>query len=144
MDKKLRCGALLVALAAMSACGLEDLTPTTARLRLQGGAGTQVTVVYSTTFQAGVDEDGVTRVLIFDSDSVTVGLPTELTVDIVENRQVFFQVLPVDAEIVTLQAVVDIDGRVQVDESGDVHVSDPWRYVYVFNQLLTRTIDVVI
>lgn len=144
MNTRLRYGAALLALALASGCGLEDLTPTTARLRLEGPAGAQVTIVYSTAFVAGVNEVGVTQVQVFDSDSLTMSLPADLSVDIVENHQIFFQVVPVGVESVSLDAVVDIDGRVQVDDSGDVLASDPWRFVYVFNRPLTRTIDVII
>ncbi len=137
---------LVPALAATVAagCGFDDPTPSVAHLRLQGDAGAQVTVIYSTTFIAAIDEVGVTQVQVFGHTEETLTLPVDLTIDIVENHQVFFQVVPAVAEKVSVQARVDIDGRVQVDDAGDIFAVDPWRFVYVFNRPTTRTIEIVL
>ncbi len=38
---------------------------------------------------------------------------------------------------------MDVDDRTVLNDSGDVLASDPWRYVYLFNQQVSRIIDVV-
>jgi len=39
---------------------------------------------------------------------------------------------------------IDVDTRKQLDESGDIFRINPWRYVYVFNQPVTRSVEIII
>lgn len=138
---------LLAAVGALAvgACGFfEDLTPETLFFTLSGPAGTQVEVVYSTQFNAGVNEVGVTEVQVFLSDTVVHTLPIDTVFDISVDRRWFVQVTPLAVEQASVQARVDVDDRRLLDESGLILQAEPWRYAYLFNQTVTRTIDIVL
>ena len=130
---------------AFGACGfVEDLTPETLSFTLSGPAGTQVEVVYSTQFVAGVNSLGVTEVQVFLADTVVHTLPVDTLFDISVDRRWFVQVTPVGVEEASVQARVRVDDRRLLDESGLILQADPWRYAYLFNQNVTRTIDIVL
>jgi hypothetical protein len=130
---------------AVGACGFfEDPTPETLFFTLSGSAGTQVEVVYSTQFVAGVTELGVTEVRVFLADTVVHTLPIDTVFDISVDRRWFVQVTPLGVEQASVQARVNVDDRRLLDEAGLILEADPWRYAYLFNQLVTRTIDIVL
>ena len=139
--------ALLAALPLCApGCGwFEDPTPENLRFRMSGDAGARVQVVYSTQFVAAVDEQGVTRVSLFRADTLAQTLPVDTTLYIGIDRRFFVQVLPSSAATsLTVDVRVDVDDRSQVSERGAIRATDPWRYVYLFNQRTTRIIDTVL
>ncbi|MDP2955303.1 MAG: hypothetical protein Q8N53_02680, partial [Longimicrobiales bacterium] len=98
----------------------------------------------STQFVAAVDELGITRVSLFWADTLAQTLPVDTTLYIGIDRRFFVQVLPSAAASITVDVRVDVDDRNQVSERGAIRASDPWRYVYLFNQRTTRIIDTVL
>jgi hypothetical protein len=147
MKSRLHLGLLAWPLAALAAwgCGaFEDITPENAFLRVDGPAGTEVQVVTSRQFVAGVNEVGVTQVRVFLADTVVQTLPVDMVVDISVEQRLYVELLPVGVDRVTVQVRVDVDDRSQVNESGDIVDVEPWRFVYLFNQVTTRIIDVVL
>lgn len=138
---------MLVAVAALAAgaCGaFEDRTPDTLFFTLAGPAGTEVEVVYSTQFVAAVDEFGVTNVQVFQADTVVQALPVDTLFNISVDRRWFVQVTPLGLDQAEVAARVNVDDRTVLDESGLLLPGTPWRFVYTFNQQVTRTIDIVI
>jgi hypothetical protein len=124
------------------ACGwFDDSTPENVRFRLSSTAGTQVDIVYCTQFVAAVDEAGVTHASLFRADTVRQALPVDTTLFIGIDRRFFVEVLPADT--LTVDVRVDVDDWNQISERGLVRASDPWRYVYLFNERVTRIIDTV-
>lgn len=143
MRIRFRIGLLALVVAVAGACGLfEDQSPENVNFRLSGPAGATVQAVYSTEFVAGLTEDGVTQVRIFGADTVMQTLPIDTTVSVVENRQLFVEILPADTLDVSVD--IEIDGRSVVDTGGFIFPMIPWRYVYQFNQALTNIVEVVI
>lgn len=144
MKNRRSSAALLAGLLTIAtvACGwFEDPTPENIRVRLSGDAGRQVRLVFSSQFVAAIDEAGVTQVSILHSDTLTRTLPVDTTMYIGIDRRMFVEVVPLDADEVQIQARIDVDDRTQLDERGLVRASDPWRYAYLFNQIVTRIID---
>lgn len=129
--------------AVLGACGFEDPTPDTLRFKMTGDAGVQVEAIYARQFVAGVTETGVTEVQVFQSDTAIHTLPVDTVMNIAVERRWFVQVTPVSADTATVGVQVDIDDRNILQETGGLFASDPWRYVYLFNQTVTRSIDVV-
>jgi hypothetical protein len=130
---------------AVGACGFfEDPTPETLFFTLSGPAGTQVEVVYSTQFVAGVNELGVTEVQVFLTDTVVHTLPIDTLFDISIDRRWFVQVTPLGVDEASVQARVDVDDRTVLNEQGLIFPATPWRFAYLFNQTVTRSIDVVL
>ena len=136
---------LLPALAFAPACQIfEDLTPENVFFRMEGEAGSSVQLVLSTEFVAGVNEIGVTQVQVFRSDTVVIVLPADTIISIARYRQFFLEAAPLSSDMMNVSVLVEIDGRKQVEESGNIFRISPWRYVYVFNQPLTRSVEVVL
>jgi hypothetical protein len=138
----------LVALGLVTAAGacsiFEDQSPENISLRMTGSSGQQVQAVYSTRFIAGLTEEGVTEVQIFDSDTVMQTLPIDTIVNIAENMQFFVEILPMGTDTLDVAVDVEIDGRGVLESSGLIFPTVPWRYVYQFNQLLSDVVEVVI
>ena len=138
---------VLMALGALStaACGFfDDPTPETLFFTLDGPAGTELQVVYSTQFVAGVNDFGVTQVQVFQADTVMQTLPIDTLFNISIDRRWFVEVTPVGTAQVSVEARVDVDDRNQLRETGAILAADPWRFAYLFNQAVTRTIDIVL
>ena len=147
MLNRRRMGILLVALSPLVGwgCGwFEDPTPEYLRLQSTGPAGAQARVKYTTQFVAAVNEQGVTVVEVSSYDELLQTLPVHTTIYIGIDRRFFAEVTPVSASSMTLQVKVDVDDRTQINESGVVEARDPFRFAYLFNQRLTRLIDVVL
>jgi len=143
--RRLLMGLLAAAPLLAPGCGwFDDPTPENAFFKLDGPAGAQVRAVYSTQFVAGVDERGVTQVQMVWADTVIHTLPIDTVFDISVDRRFFVEVTPLTSPSMTLSARVDVDDRNQVNESGVVDASSPWRFAYLFNQAITRVINVVI
>jgi hypothetical protein len=146
MTHRIRFALLALALVTASgACSIfEDQSPENIALRMTGSTGQQVQAVYSTRFIAGLTEEGVTQVQIFDADTVTQTLPIDTVVNISENLQFFVEILPMGTDTLDVAVDVEIDGRGILERTGVIFPATPWRYVYQFNQLLSDVVEVVI
>ncbi len=135
---------LLLAAVALGGCSgiLDDPTPENIYFEMRGDAGARVRVIYSTQFVAGTNEFGVTRVQVVRSDTVVHEIPFERTTDISIDRRWFVQAEPLGADTLSVQVIVNVDDRGLVNESGGIFPDEPWHFVYSFNQLLTRDLDV--
>lgn len=135
---------LLLAVVALGGCSaiLDDLTPENIYFEMRGEAGDRVRVIYSTQFVAGLNEFGVTRVQVVRSDTIIHEIPFERAVDISIDRRWFVQAESLGADTLAVQVIVDVDDRGLVNESGGIFPGEPWHFVYSFNQLLTRDLDV--
>ncbi len=143
MRPYLRDGLACLALVAWgTGCSIfDDPSPHDISVRLTGDAA--VEIILSKRFVAGVDEAGNTQVQVFGADTLYRTLPVDTVINVEVDRRLFVQVTPQGVDKATLGARVDVDARNVVSDSGDVFASDPWRYVYLFNQQVTRIVDVV-
>ncbi len=137
-------GALLAtaALAATACEILEDGTPSRILFQMEGDAGLQARAIYSRDFVAGIDEMGVTHVQVFSSDTVLHTLPIDTAMSIAAEQQWFVQVETLAGDTLAVTVTVDVDSRTLVSRFGGIFPDQPWRYVYVFNQVLTENVDV--
>ncbi len=134
---------LLVVLVAVSACVIfDDPTPRNIFFEMRGDADAQVRVVYSTQFVAGVNEAGVTRVQIVRADTLIHEIPFSRAIDISVDRRWFVQAEPLGPDPLDVRVIVDVDDRNLVNKSGGIFPDDPWHFAYIFNQPLTRDLDV--
>lgn len=131
---------LLVAVAGCSVWG--DPSPETLSFRMDGPAGAEVTLVVSKLFQAGTDEIGTTVVTVLSSDTSVQTLPIDMVFDIVMARRFFVMATP-EQDGVEVEVRIDVDDRSIFDDEGALFIEDPWRFVYVYNQLITNNVDVV-
>lgn len=132
---------LAVALVAAGACNLlENPSPKEALLVVQGEAGKSVRIIVSTKFVASVDEVNQTRVVIFESDTLVTTLPYERRYRIDEDQRFFVETARLEDDLETVHMEVAIDGRVQFAEGGGLMEGQPFRFVYAFNQMVTRDI----
>ena len=147
MFNRRRLGIVLVALAPffVLGCGwFDDPTPEYVFFQVDGPAGTQVQAVYSTQFVAGVDEAGVTQLTVFYTDTVVHTLPVDTSFYVGVDRRWFVELTPLSEEGINVRVNVDVDDRNQLNETGVVAPTAPWRFAYLFNQQITRTIEVVL
>lgn len=138
-------GALAVAATLVAgACEIfEDGTPRRILFEMEGDrGGLRAKAIYSRDFVAGVDETGVTHVQVFSSDTVLHTLPIDTVMDIADEQQWFVQVETLAGDTLAVSVLVDVDGRTLVSRSGGIFPDEPFRYVYVFNQRLTESVDV--
>ena len=91
-----------------------------------------------------MDDRGITQVEVFWLDTVNHVLPLDTTIFIGIDRRFFTQITPVSAPSLELRVRIDVDDRSQYDETGSVTASSPVRFAYLFNQRLTRFIEVVL
>ena len=137
--------AIVLASASLLAggCGLiTDPSPDEARLVIQGEAGKPVRVIISTVFVAQVDENQRTRVVIIEADTMVTTLPYENVYAIDEDQRFFAEAARLDDDLETVHMQVFIDRRKEFDEGGVLLESQPYRFVYTFNQAVTQ--DIVI
>jgi hypothetical protein len=136
----------LVAATGLSACNTllgDDPTPKTVRFEVLGGAGADVEIVVSREFVAATNETGVTQVEVFLADTVLAALPYDQELDVSLQRRFFVQVTPTDTlAIPDARVIVSINGEERFNDSGVLPVDPPFRYVYVYNQRVTRVIEV--
>jgi len=145
MKNIIRFGLVLGLMASTGACEVfEDQSPENVNFRLSGSPGAQVQAIYSTRFVAGVTEENVTEVRIFEADTVFQTLPIDTTVSVLENLQFFVEILPAPTDTLAVVVKVEIDGREVLENDGFIFPLSPWRYVYQFNQLLTAAVEVII
>ena len=138
----LRLGVLAALVLATACVAFDDWTPEEISFEMTGSEGMGARVVYSTDFSAGVDIDGVTDVLVFTSDTVDHTLPIDTSMSIARDRQWLVLVEPAGGETLEVEVSVSVDDRSLVMESGSILPEIPWRYLYVFNQKITRDVDV--
>lgn len=135
-----------MAAAAMLVAGaceiFEDGTPSRIFFEMEGEAGLQAKVIYSRDFVAGIDEMGVTHVQVFSSDTVLHTLPFDTTMSIADEQQWFVQAETLAGDTLAVTVTVDVDDRNLVSRSGGIFPDIPFRYVYVYNQVLTDNVDV--
>ena len=123
---------------------LDDPTPESVRFRMDGPAGTEARVIFSTDFIAGRNQTGVTEVRIFLSDTITSAFPIDVVISILPNHIFFVQAEPVGVDDLSVSIRVDADDRHLFDGTGLILATDPWLFVYLFNvNLLTSNVDVV-
>ena len=141
---RLIAGTLLAALAVtVTSCGLlEEKWPRQVSFEMRGDAGLQAKVIYATDFTAGVGETGVTHVQVFSSDTVLHTLPIDTVMSIAREQRWLVQVETLAGDTLDVSVVVEVDGRDLLSESGGIFPDIPWRYVYVFNQRIPRSVDV--
>ena len=135
---------LLLAAIALGGCSevFDDPTPENIYFEMRGEAGGRVRAIYSTQFVAGVNEFGLTRVQVVRSDTVIHEIPFQRAMDISIDRRWFVQAESLEGDTLSVQVLVNVDGRGLVNESGGIFPGEPWHFVYSFNQLLTRDLDV--
>lgn len=138
--------ALLLSAVLLSAggCGLvEDPTPNEARLTVHGDAGKEVRIIVSSRFVASVNEIGQTRVVIFEADTLFTTLPFDRRYVIEQDQRFFAEASRLDTDLESLQMQVHVDGRREFDEGGALIEGSPYRFVYTFNQQITRDIIIL-
>jgi len=135
-------GAAAVLLAG--ACEIfEDGTPTQIFFGMESEeGGLQARVIYSKDFIAGVDEMGITHVQVFSSDTVLHTLPIDTVINIAAEQQWFVQAETLAGDTLAVNVVVDVDDRNLVSRFGGIFPDEPFLYVYVYNQVLTESVDV--
>ena len=134
----------LLAASLLAGCGLvEDPSPEQARLVIQGDAGKQVRIITSTKFVAAVTEEGLTRVIIIESDTAFVTLPHDVTISLKDDQRFFAETARQDDDVGSVRMEVYVDRRKQFDEGGPLLAGQPYRFVYTFNQAITREILVL-
>jgi hypothetical protein len=135
----------LAALLIASGCGLiDDPSPNRARLTIDGAAGKTVRLIVSTSFVGTVNESGQTRLVIIKSDTVQVTLPYTKDYNIEDQQRFFAETARSAEDVSALHMQVFVDSRKQFDETGALLSGSPFRFVYMFNQLVTQDITVVI
>jgi hypothetical protein len=135
---------VLLAAVHLAGCGLiEDPAPNEARLVVFGETDKPVRLIISTEFVAAVNEDGQTRVVIIQADTVVTTLPYERVYTIEENQRFFAEAARLDEDLQTVHMEVYVDSRKEFDEGGALLEGQPYRFVYTFNQRITREIIVI-
>lgn len=133
---------LLAAVWLTGACGLllDNPAPEKARLVVSGDAGKSVRLITSTEFVAAVNEAGQTRVEMFVSDTLITTLPYERTFDIEDDQRFLVEAAWIDVDLETVNVQVFLDDAIRFDEAGVLLEGQPYRFVYLFNQTITRDI----
>ena len=136
-------GAPALALALTVACAaFENWTPEEIFFEVTGSEGSGARVVYATKFSAGVGNDGVTHVLVYSSDTVNHTLPIDTSMSIARDQRWLVLVEAMESDTLEVDVVVSVDDRSLVMESGAIFPEMQWRYLYVFNQTVTRDVEV--
>ncbi len=140
---KLAAGLLSAVLVLTIACDiLEEKWPRQVSFDMRGETGLQAKVIYATNFVAGVNDQGVTQVQVFSSDTVVHALPVDTAMSIAGDHRWLVQVEALAGDTLDVSVDVEVDGRNLLSESGGIFPDTPWRFVYVFNQRIPRSVDV--
>ncbi|MGH7461425.1 MAG: hypothetical protein ACREMA_10395 [Longimicrobiales bacterium] len=135
---------LLMTAGLLAGCNwFDDQVPEKARLVIQGDAGKQVRLITSSKFISAITEDGLTRVVIVEADTTFVTLPHTATYSLKGQARFFVEAARQDVDFQTVRMEVFVDARKQFDEGGPLVVGQPMRFVYTFNQAVTREIEVI-
>lgn len=138
-------GLLFLGSVALAGCEVfEDQTPEFINVRMDGPSGDSVTIIYSSAFVAGINEEGVTRVQVFDADTVVHVLPIDTVIDVRVDRRIFLQGLGPQADTIQVGVDIDVDGRTLFDGVGDLFPDVPWLFLYQFNTLFSDDIEIVL
>lgn len=134
----------LVLLASLFAgCEIfQDPTPRFITVRMDGPVGQTVSIVYSKEFIAAIDELNVTQVRIFEADTVLHTLPFDTILDVHLERRLFLQADVMAVDTLSVDVVIDADGRSLFDGAGNLFPNLPWRFLYQFNHAFTDAIEV--
>ena len=138
--------AVLAAVASLvvNSCGwFDDPSPEQARVFINGDPGKQIRLIISTRFVAAVNEQGITRVVIIEADTALITLPHDRVYSIQEDQRFFVEAARMDADFQSVRMEVYIDSRKQFEEGGPLLTDQPYRFVYTFNQAITREIVVI-
>jgi hypothetical protein len=140
-----RTGFLLVvgALLVTGCDWFDDPSPEEARVVISGDAGKQVRLITSTKFVASVNDVGQTRVVIIEADTVFVTLPHDQYYSLKGDQRFFAEAARGDADFQSLRMEVYVDRNKKFDQGGPLLVGQPYRFVYTFNQTVTREILVL-
>ena len=130
----------------VAGCGFfEDEVPEDIFFRMTGPSGSQVTVIYSKQFVAGVNEIGETRVEVFGADTVVHTLPIDTIIDVTLEQRLFMMATPVmPTDTIEVEARVDVDGRNIFLDQGDLLPLVPWQFLYQYNVTFTADLEVII
>lgn len=129
--------------ALCGACGwFDEPVPDRARMVIDGEAGKEVRIIISTRFVAAVNEIGQTRVVLFEADTIVATLPYETVYTIGEDQRFFSETARLEADLQSIRVQVYLDNRKEFDQGGQLLLDQPYRFVYTFNQAVTR--DVVV
>jgi hypothetical protein len=133
---------VLAAVWLTGACGLllDNPAPEEARLVINGDGGKSVRLITSTEFVAAVTEAGQTRVEMFVSDTLITTLPYERVFDIGDDQRFLVEASWIDTDLETVSVRVFLDDEKRFDEAGVLLEGAPYRFVYLFNQAITRDI----
>lgn len=136
---------LLSALLLLAGCDwFEDPSPTSAQLIISGETGKSIRLIVSTEFLSSINESGQTRVSMITSDTLTVTLPYQADYSIERNQRFFVEAARVDADVQNIQMQVYIDDRRLFDDTGSLITGGrPLRFVYTFNQPVSREIVII-
>jgi len=132
-----------VSLLAGGCSWFDDPSPERARLLITGDPGKQVRLIISTRFVAAVNEQGITRVVIIEADTALITLPHDRVYSIEDDQRFFVEAARQDTDFQSLRMEVYIDSRKQFEEGGPLVMGQPYRFVYTFNQAITREIVVI-
>ena len=143
--KKPISGAVLAAavVVAVAACdSFADPTPETLSFRMDGPPGAEVALIFSKQFVAGSNELNQTLITVIDSDTLVTTLPVDTVFDVLIEKRFFVMAIP-EVDGTSVQVRIDVNDRNVFNSEGDLFIEDPWRFVYLFNQLLAESVDVV-
>ena len=133
----------LAAVALSGGCNWLEDPPEEARLVITGDAGKQVRLITATNFVAAVTEEGITRVVIIEADTTLITLPHDRVYSLGDDQRFFAEAARQDSDFQSIRMEVYIDARKQFDERGALLAAQPYRFVYTFNQAITREIVVI-
>jgi hypothetical protein len=135
---------VLMASLLSASCGwFEDPRPNEARLVVDGESGKPVRLIVSTKFVAAVNEAGQTRIVLFQADTIVTTLPIDRTVTIGGDERFFAETARLDSDLATVRMQVFLDRKKEFDEDGPLITGQPYRFVFSFNQQITRDIVVI-
>ena len=135
---------VLAAALVSASCGwFEDPRPNEARLVVDGEGGKPVRLIVSTKFVASVNEGGQTRIVLFQADTIVTTLPIDRRVTIGGDERFYAETARLDSDLTTVRMQVFLDRKKEFDEDGPLVTGQPYRFVYSFNQQITRDIVVI-
>ncbi len=134
---------LALALSFTGCSWFEDPSPDNARVVVQGRAGGMVRLTTSSKFVSGVNELGVTRVVVFESDSLVRAVPFDAEFRIRGDNRFFAEARWIGQDVDSIRVRVYLDDRVVFDESGPLINGSPYRFVWTLNQAVTQLIEVI-